>query len=54
MELLTLVISLTLITITAVICIREMYINYYNPIPKFNDSEKDLSKIPFIKTRIIE
>lgn len=46
--------SITQIVMSAWICIREIYISYYNPIPKFDDTEINIEEITFIKTRSIK
>lgn len=53
MESLFLGLSLINIIITFIICVRELYINYYNPLPKFDDYDKSLNEIAFIKSRKI-
>lgn len=52
--LLGLLFALAIVTISIVICIREIYIIYYNPSPKFNDVEKDINDVQFVKTRTIK
>lgn len=53
MEFLLLLISIVLIVVVAVLCIRELYINHYNPLPKFENGDKRLDQIKFVKTRKI-
>jgi len=49
MDCLFLILPITFVIIGAIICIRELYLNYYNPIPKFeNDNDKRIDEIEFI------
>lgn len=54
MFILTLGISLALIVGSFIIIIRELYIRYYNPMPKFKNGDKRIDEIPLVKTRKIE
>lgn len=43
-----------LIMASIIICVREVCINYFNPIPKFdNKYEKPINEIDFVKCRRI-
>ncbi len=53
-EFILLGIALMLIGFVLIICIRELYINHYNPLPKFQNGDRRLDDIEFIKTRTIE
>ncbi len=53
MENLLLCVSLLLIVGSVVISVRELCINYYNPLPKFANGDKRLDQIRLVKTRKI-
>lgn len=52
-EILLLCLSLLLILGVSIVSVRELYINYYNPLPKFENGDKRLDQIHFVKTRKI-
>ena len=55
MEVLFLIFPISLIVLTLIICIRELRLNHFNPIPKFDDKiEKSINTIEFVKCRCIE
>ena len=55
MEVLFLIFSVSLIGVSLIICIRELYLNYFNPIPKLdNKIEKSINKVKFVKCKILE
>lgn len=46
--------GMALVAVCLGICVREVLIVYYNPIPKFDDGDGDEHRsIPFVKTRRI-
>lgn len=50
--LLVMILSVVIMFIlTIVICIREFFIQFYNPLPRFANGDKYLSEIEIIKTR---
>ncbi len=53
MQVVCLTIALAEITMCLAICLRELFVAYYNPIPKFDDSDKNINQISFLKTRSI-
>lgn len=46
-------ISLAFIVGGGVVIIRDLYTHYYNPLPKFENGDKRIDEIHFIKTRKI-
>ena len=55
MEVLFLIFSVSLIGVSLIICIRELYLNYFNPIPKLdNKIEKSINKVKFVKLKSFE
>ena len=55
MEVLFLIFSVSLIGVSLIICIRELYLNYFNPIPKLdNKIEKSINKVKFVKLKSLE
>ena len=55
MEVLFFIFSVLLIGVSSIICIRELYLNYFNPIPKLdNKIEKSINKVKFVKFKNLE
>lgn len=54
MEIIIFLVALAIVIIPSIaICVRELLIIYYNPIPKFDDMDKSINEIVFTKTRSI-
>lgn len=53
MEFLFLVFPFLLIAVSVIVFLKELSINYYNPLPKFENGDKLINNIDFIKTRCV-
>ncbi len=53
MGFLFLIFPFLLIAASVVVFFRELSINYYNPLPKFENGDKRINDIDFIKTRCV-
>lgn len=55
MEFMLLIFVALEISITCIICLRELCVNYFNSAPKFNSKiENSINNIEFIKLRSIQ